>query len=112
MQTLKTLHSLQLFPREQNLKFSQMISYCVDEITNLSCILDPGSSVSIFPNIYQLSNNSPVSLYNSANHLKIPILGNINRDIKIGTNYYSWTFFIADIHYIILGQDFISKFSF
>lgn len=88
----------------------KMINYCVDENSHFPCTLDTASSVSVFPNIYGLSHNSPVSLYNSTTNSSIRILGTIIRQIKIGPNSYTWTFLTANIHQIILGSDFIEKF--
>lgn len=87
-----------------------MNNYCVDEITNISCTLDTGCSVSIFPNIYKFETNSPVSWLNPNTNTSLRILGTINRTIKIGTKYYTGNFFVADINNIILGRDFIGKF--
>lgn len=87
-----------------------MNNYCTDEITNIPCIYDIGSSISIFPNIYETGNkNSPVSWYNTTTNTSIKLLGTIYRDIKIGSKYYSWNFYIADIDQILLGSDFIAK---
>jgi hypothetical protein len=51
-----------------------------------------------------VQNNSRVSLYHTSDY-PLPILKTINREINIGSNIYSWTFFIADIDHILLGSD-------
>lgn len=79
-----------------------MNSHFVDEISKLPCLIDTGSSVSIFPDF----NNHfyPISWYNSTT-------STINKTIKIGSNYYSWTFRVANINQIILGSDFLQHYN-
>lgn len=84
--------------------------YSVDQITNIPITFDIGSSVSIFPNVYQLTNDSPVSWYSSTNNFRVHILGSIERTIEINFIPYTWNFLIANIDSIILGSDFIANF--
>lgn len=84
-----------------------------DHISNIPYTLDPASSVSLFPNTFGINNNSSrVQLYNSVSNSIIPLRGTIERTIQLGSNYYTWTFFIADINNIVLGADFIHHFTY
>lgn len=83
--------------------------YCLEQISQFPCSLDIGCSISIFPDILGNGNILPITWYNPTTNSPIRLTGNIPRVIRIGQNYYTWTFFTADIDYIILGADFIGS---
>lgn len=83
------------------------MNYCFDKNSELQCSLDTNCSISIFPNIHGNSSTLPISCYNSNTNSTIKLTGRITKVLHIGSKYYTWTFFTADINYIILGRDFI-----
>lgn len=82
-------------------------NYCFDKNSELQCSLATGSSISIFPNILGNNDTLPISWYNSETNSIVNLTGIVTRTLHIGSTYYTWTFFTADINYIILGADFI-----
>ena len=79
-----------------------------DRTTNLTCLLDSGSQISVIPRHPddKVDSNAKYELTGAGGH-KIQTYGKQIIKLKLGNKYYRWTFVKADVKNAIIGIDFL-----
>lgn len=82
----------------------------IDSNSHHYCVIDPSSSVSLFPTNpkkHEIQSHISVCTTNSV----LPTFGTSAKTIKIGSLQITWNFILVNTDTIILGRDFIQHFS-